>query len=161
MTPWTVRGNRKSYILVNAMWWSTPWLLKAAKLTPSTHWGRDKIATILQLTFSNACSWMKNVWISIMISLQFVPFGPIDDIPTLVQIIAWRQPGDKPLSEPIMFRLLMHICVTRPHWDTSLAPGRCQCNRKLVIFTFISRIDILGISCEIALTWLAQDLTDD
>ena len=28
--------------------------------------------------------------------------GPINDIPTLVQIMAWRRPGDKPLSEPMM-----------------------------------------------------------
>ena len=25
-------------------------------------------------------------------------------------------PGDKPLSEPMMVSLLMHICVTRPQW---------------------------------------------
>ena len=33
-----------------------------------------------------------------------------------MQIIAWRPPGDKPLSEPMMVSLLMHICVTRPQW---------------------------------------------
>ena len=42
--------------------------------------------------------------------------GPINNIPTLVQIMAWRRPGDKPLSETIMVRLLTHICVTRPQW---------------------------------------------
>ena len=30
--------------------------------------------------------------------------------------MAWRRPGDKPLSEPMMVRLLTHICVTRPQW---------------------------------------------
>ena len=30
--------------------------------------------------------------------------------------MAWRRPGDKPLSEPMMARLLTHICVTRPQW---------------------------------------------
>ena len=44
----------------------------------------------------------ENVWISINISLNFVPRGPINNIPTLVQVLAWRRPGDKPLSEPIM-----------------------------------------------------------
>ena len=58
----------------------------------------------------------ENVWISIKISLKFVPKGPIDNIPALVQIMAWRRPGDKPLSEPIMVRLPTHICVTRPQW---------------------------------------------
>ena len=42
-----------------------------------------------------------------------VPNGPINNIPTLVQIMAWRRPGDKPLSEPMKFRLPTHICVAR------------------------------------------------
>ena len=44
----------------------------------------------------------KNLWNSIKISLKFVPKGPINNIPALVQIMAWRRPGDKPLSEPMM-----------------------------------------------------------
>ena len=47
----------------------------------------------------------ENVWISIKISLKFVPKGPINNIPALVQIMAWRRPGDKPLSEPILVSL--------------------------------------------------------
>ena len=58
----------------------------------------------------------KNVWIQIKISLKFVPKCPITNIPALVQIMAWRRPGDKPLSEPMMVRLPTHICVTRPQW---------------------------------------------
>ena len=57
----------------------------------------------------------ENVRISIKISLKFVPKGPINKIPALVQIMAWRRPGAKPSSEPMMVRLLMHICVTWPH----------------------------------------------
>ena len=56
----------------------------------------------------------ENVIISIRISLKFVPKGRINIIPALVQIMAWRRPGDKPLSEPMMASFLMHICVTRP-----------------------------------------------
>ena len=56
----------------------------------------------------------ENIRISIKISLKFVPRGPIYKIPALVQIMAWRRPGDKPLSEPMMVRLLTHIFVTRP-----------------------------------------------
>ena len=44
----------------------------------------------------------ENVRISINISLKFVPKSPIDNIPALFQIMAWRRPGDKPLSEPMM-----------------------------------------------------------
>ena len=42
----------------------------------------------------------ENVKISINISLKFVPKGLINNIPALVQIMAWRRPVDKPLSEP-------------------------------------------------------------
>ena len=65
----------------------------------------------------------QNVKISIKISLKFVPKDPIDNIPSLVQIMAWRPTGYKPLSEPMMVRLPMHIYVTQPQWvnTTSLA----------------------------------------
>ena len=46
----------------------------------------------------------ENVWISIKISLKFVPTGPINNIPALVQVMAWRRPGGKPLSEPMMVK---------------------------------------------------------
>ena len=58
----------------------------------------------------------ENVWISIEVSLKFSPKGPINNIPALVQIMAWSRPGNKPLSEPMMVSLLTHICVTRPQW---------------------------------------------
>ena len=58
----------------------------------------------------------ENVGISIKISLKFVPEGPINNNPALVQIMAWHRPGDKPLCEPMMVSSLTHICVTRPQW---------------------------------------------
>ena len=58
----------------------------------------------------------ENECISPRISLKFVPKVRINNIPALVQIMAWRRPGDKPLSEPMMVSLLTHICVTRPQW---------------------------------------------
>ena len=58
----------------------------------------------------------ENVLISIKISLKFVPKGQIHNIPALVQTMAWRRPGDKPLSEATMVSLLTHICVSRPQW---------------------------------------------
>ena len=65
----------------------------------------------------------ENVWISIEISREFVPKGPINSIPALVQIIAWRRSGDKPLSEPMMVSLPTHICVTRPQWVKPILRG--------------------------------------
>ena len=44
----------------------------------------------------------ENVWISIKTSMKFVPKGLINNIPALVQIMAWHRPGDKPLSEPML-----------------------------------------------------------
>ena len=63
----------------------------------------------------------ENVWIPITISLKFVPKGPINNIPALVQIMAWRRPGDKPLSDPMMINLTTHKCVTRPQWINMLS----------------------------------------
>ena len=42
------------------------------------------------------------IWIRI--SPQFVPMGPINNIPALVQIVVWHRSGDKPLSEPMLTR---------------------------------------------------------
>ena len=79
-------------------------------LRPRQH-GRHFADDIFKCIFLN-----ENVWISIKISLKFVPKGPINNIPALVQIMAWRRPGDKPLSEAMMVNLPTHICVTRPQW---------------------------------------------
>ena len=40
--------------------------------------------------------------ISIQISLKFVYEGPIDNKWALVQEMAWRRTGDKPLPEPTL-----------------------------------------------------------
>ena len=58
----------------------------------------------------------EKVRISIKNSLKFVPKGPNNNIPALVQIMAWRRSGDKALSEPMMVSLPTHICVTRLQW---------------------------------------------
>ena len=52
------------------------------------------------------CNFLnENVWIPIKFSLKFVPKGPINNIPAVVQVMAWRRTGDKPLSEPMMTQL--------------------------------------------------------
>ena len=58
----------------------------------------------------------ENIRISIKISLKFVTKSPINNIPALIQIMAWRRSGDKPLYEPMVVSLPTHICVTRPQW---------------------------------------------
>ena len=65
------------------------------------HWSREKMAVISQTTFSNAFYWIKMHefrWKFHWTSLK----GAVDNIPALVQIMAWRQTRGKPLSEPKM-----------------------------------------------------------
>ena len=86
-----------------------------------THWGRDKINTISQTTFS--CAFFnENCCISIKFALKYVRNGPIDINQALVEIMAWCRSGGMPLSEPMMTSLPAHICVTRPRpqWVKSL-----------------------------------------
>ena len=64
---------------------------------------------VSQMTFFKRIFVNENVWISIKISLK----TPTNNIPTMVQIMVWRPPGDKPLSELVMVMLPAHICVTR------------------------------------------------
>ena len=71
-----------------------------------THWGRDKMAAVSQTTLSNPF-FNENNRISIKISPKF---------PTLVHLMAWCRPGDKPSSEPKMVSSTTHICVSRPQW---------------------------------------------
>ena len=58
----------------------------------------------------------ENIRISNKKSLKYVPKGLINNFPALVLIMAWRRPGDKPLSETMLVKSLRHICVTRPQW---------------------------------------------
>ena len=55
------------------------------------------LADIFRCIFLN-----ENDGISIKISLKFGPRSPIDNKPALVQAMAWRRIGDKPLPEPMM-----------------------------------------------------------
>ena len=68
--------------------------------------------------------WMffnENVWILLKIPTQVVPKVQINNIPALVQIMAWCRPGDKPLSEPMMVTSRMHIRITNWGPDKNLS----------------------------------------
>ena len=67
-----------------------------------THLPLDKMAAIVADDMFKWIFLNENGRILIQISLKFVPRGPIDNKPALVQIMAWRRPGDKPLSEPML-----------------------------------------------------------
>ena len=89
---------------------TSPWSWWVNTLRPRQN-GRRFADDTFKCIFLN-----ENVRISIKISLKFVPKISINNIPALVQIMAWRRLGDKPLSEPMMVGLLTHIYVTRPQW---------------------------------------------
>ena len=57
-----------------------------------------------QTAFSNKFSWMKMVEFRIKCHCIF-PRSPIDNTLAMVQVMAWRRTGDKPLPEPMMAQL--------------------------------------------------------
>ena len=63
--------------------------------------------------------------------MKFVPKGPINNVLALVQIMACRLVGAKSLSEPMMVRLLTHICVTRPQWVNQQSPATMNKSKSL------------------------------
>ena len=58
----------------------------------------------------DAFSLMKMYEFHLRFHLNVFPKGQINNIPALVQMMVCRRPGNKPLSEPMMVSLLMHIC---------------------------------------------------
>ena len=67
-----------------------------------THWGWEKWPPFFADDIFKCISFKENVWPSIKISLKFVPKGSVNNIPALVQIMAWRSFGAKPLSGPML-----------------------------------------------------------
>ena len=80
---------------LNQCWPSSMMLYCTTRGQCLTHWGWDKMATILQTTLWNAFSSIKK--------FKFrLKFHWIDSMPTLIQIITWRWTDNKLLSEPVM-----------------------------------------------------------
>ena len=92
-----------------------------------TNWGRDRIAAPF---WHFKCNFLnENVWISITISLKFVPKDPINNIPTLVQIMAtnhclnqfwlvkWRVYASLGPNEFIENVLLIHWCIITSYYS--------------------------------------------
>ena len=67
------------------------------------------------------------------------------------------------LRVPASVRRVYSPAIYQSQWQkvNSLACGRFGCHFKSVIIGFISRIDIVSISCEITLMLMSPDLTDD
>ena len=92
---------------------SAKWRLFCLGLNVLTLLPQHKMATDIFKSFS----WMKSFLISIPISPKFVPNGPIVNKSALVQVMAWRRTGDKPLPDPInVDPVHWHICSSRGKW---------------------------------------------
>ena len=89
---------KKTYLNMSSAKWR-PFCLG---LNVLMHLPLDKMVAISQKTFSNAVFINENFCVLIPISLKFIPKGPIDNKSSLVQVMAWCQTGNKPLSEPMM-----------------------------------------------------------
>ena len=74
-----------------------PWCILIVNSSPPGQNGRLFADDMFNCIFLN-----ENIWISNEISLRYVPWGLINNMPVLVPIMAWRRPGDKPLSEPML-----------------------------------------------------------
>ena len=71
---------------------------------------------ISQTTFSNAFYWVKMYGFRLKFHWSLFLRVQLTIFQHWFQIMAWRRPGDKPLSKAMMVNLPTHICVTRPQW---------------------------------------------
>ena len=84
--------------------------------TTSWYWSRvrNKMAAIFQTTFSVAFSWMKMFKFQLRFHwslLYFVPKGPINNIPSLVQIMGYVLCLPQGKGQPII-----SISINKCHW---------------------------------------------
>ena len=100
---------------LQANWWQCSGLLPCSTWRVNTLRPRQNGRHFPDDIFYKCIFLNENVWISIKISSKFVPSGQVN-IPSLIQIMTWRRPGDRPLSELMMIISLTHISVTRPEW---------------------------------------------
>ena len=74
-----------------------PLFTEVINSSPPGQNGRHFADDILRCIFLN-----ENDNIPIGISLKLVPRGPVNNKSALIQVMAWRRTGDKPLPEPVM-----------------------------------------------------------
>ena len=106
-----------------------------------------KMATVLQKIFSYVLSWMK----------MYEFWWRVDNIPALVQIMAWCGTGDKPLFTP-MVTLVIDAYMRRSASVSSLIS--CGSNINSILLKFIIPSGSLSSHYEIAPRWISQDLVD-
>ena len=124
--PWAEPIFTKFYDAIWYCWASISWFINTFRQRQN---GRHFADDTFKCIFFN-----ENVGISIKISLNFVPKGLINNIPALVQIMAWCLISTKPLSEPVLVSLLTHICITQHQWIN----WRILCKRAKFWYRWVS-----------------------
>ena len=74
--------------------------------------------------------------------------------------MAWRRPGDKPLSEPMMVGLPTHICVARPQWVNCLSNCRVpNCIPSYSFHPVSCSLHIVLFLLYMLLTWTLKNIS--
>ena len=82
------------------------------------------MAAVTQTAFFKYIFLNENFGVLNKISLKYIPLGQFDNLAALVQIMAWRRSGHKPLSEPMVAKpfseAMMEYCQLDPWEQTSV-----------------------------------------
>ena len=103
------------------------------------HLLQDKMASILADDNLKCIFVNENDRNLIWFSLKFVPRSPVDNKPSLFQVMTWQQTGDKPLSEPILTQFTdAYIWSTRWRWvlniiSTYMVIALCLCTYHFIL----------------------------
>ena len=84
---WQLRWNRFLFTLAITHFWNRSERLVVYSWLVTHHWGRDKMTASFQTILSNAFSWMKIYKFRLRFHWSLFP---INNIPALVRIMAWR-----------------------------------------------------------------------
>ena len=78
--------------------------------------------------------------------------------------MAWRQPGDKPLSVPMMVSILTQICVTRPQWVNSVSSKAVWFHTYNTIYHILGqqfdRVRVPGRTAHMTINWTRHPCTE-
>ena len=136
--------------LVQVMAWCYPAAshylnMASADLNALIHLPLDKMAAILADAIFKGIFLNETDKIPIQISLKLVPRSPIDNKSALVQVMAWRRTGDKPLPEPMM--------TPAVHWRIYAALGGDELRLTEHFALVNSSLLILLLGCYLFGTW--------
>ena len=141
------------YVVLTSMWIDYHRLVCCCHTRPTTHSNtlrpRQNAHHFADDTF-NRIFLKENVIISIRISLKFVPKSPIDNIPALFQIMAWRRPTQAeirvvPPKIELIWAALLHFLATETCFEILFSYDfpLCPLKRWYIIITAMSEFIVV------------------